>query len=974
MSHIANTSPSPSDRGDLDQALASFPQPTSAEQFAAFNKLVTGAVVIQFIHRDQRHLEGAARKRGNEPHDDPTCAHLYIEYGNARFFPRPRQDKLTIRSWLNRANSKEWNTHFLPATRRRPVGTGSRPNSKPRKEHVSGARILWVDLDPAAPPEGCTDLETWNESQRAAILERLRAFRPAPSFVIDSGGGYQAFWILREEFAIDPEVRIVGDNREYLLDGVWTPDRSLAEAWRGKRITEIECHLGALCEQLGGDDGTWNVERIMRMPFTWNNVDADKAARKGRVRKPTSIVEWNPERQYSIDEMPRTVEHPSNRRRDHARNNAEPVVTKGTGDLAGKTFAPHQRPLAEQLESFQPRADFSVADLEGAQLSEEAMFVLQVGCAAWEAVSGDNDELVRPPGTDRNRECVRFAGLALRDGLKPQQIANLLMNAMYRASDHIRDQADPVRAAKRAVATAIEGLDKRKPQVRLPGGEQNNLGFVRDMLPHLRTAGFYSRGGAMLRVADGKIDLVDPTSAVTEFEELASFYELKSTDDGFQRVSKLLHETNAKIALRSRELRHGLPEIKTFSKCALLLRSGKALTGYDPETKVFAHGAAPPMMSVEDAVPLLRGLLEDFQFATPEDEARALVALLIPLFCFGKLLGPEARIPLLCMEADKPGTGKGTYLAMLAAIYNEEASIITVDSGSGGVGSYKEQIADRLLRAVAFVQTDNVSGKGKETSYLESLLAERNVNCRVPYGGNVEVDPRGTCHTLTANKAQLSRDLADRSLIIQLRKQPADRPWRQWPEGGLVQHVAANQAKYLGAVFAIARAWIAASCPQLDAGGHRCREWAGSARWIAQHLLKVPDPLKGAALAQERVASPHLNWARDVALAVHDAGQLDQPLRARDLLDLLIASNAEVPGVELAELDDSEARDKALMAMGRRFATLFKERCVLDLDGLFIRRVESATRNEHGNPDRSYIVSRDPDARGAAESIERPPF
>lgn len=957
-----------------DDKIASYPAPKSAALFAKFHRLLTGAVVIQFIHRDQRQLEGAAWSRRVDPHDDPTCAHLYIEWGNSRFFPRPRRDGLTLSGWLERADSEEWNTYFLPATRRRPVGVGSRPNSKPRKEDIKGVRLLWADLDPEAPPSGCDDLEAWNSSQRAAILDRLRRFQPSPSFIIDSGGGYQAFWILRYEFAVDPDWRLTGEAHEYLLDGTWTTDRAQAEAWRKKRIAEIECYLGALCERLGADQGTWNVDRVMRVPFTWNNVDADKAARKGRVRRPTSIVEWHPERQYSIDEMPKASAHPSAHRASAAVGRDAPAELVATGDLAGKTFAPHQRPLAELLETFQPQPGFSLDDLGDVKLREETLFVLRVGCAKKDAVSGEGDALVSPPELNRNAECVRFAGMALRDGLQPQQIANLLMNPSYAVSGHVLDQAHPERAAKRAVATAIQGLPEPKPQVRLPGGVQGNHKFAQDMLPHLRRAGFYSRGGAIMRVAGGTIELLDASSGVTEFEAVANFYVIKPKDGKPRKVRKPPTEQVVKLALRSRVLRQGLPEIKVFSKCPLLLRSGRVLTGYDDETKVHAQGAAPPEIPTADALALLRGLLRDFQFATREDESRAIIALLIPLFCFGKLLGPEARVPMLVVEADQSRTGKGMFCAMQAAIYSEEASVITMDTARGrGVGSYAEQIADRLIRGRAFVQTDNVTGKS-ETAYLESLLTERNVNCRIPHGGNAEMDPRTTAYSLTANKAELTTDLAKRSVILQLRKQPRDYRWHEWPEGGLVEHVKANQSKYLGCVFSIVRPWIEAGCPLLPAGGHDFREWAGSARWIALELLGLADPMKGVEAAQERVASPWLNWARSVALAVQEVGQLDLELRANELLDILVDTNTEVPGMEPSELDDPDNRDKALMAIGRRMKTVFAGREVIEIDGLLIRRREADKPNEHGRRERSYIVSRRPTADQADCGPDQLPF
>src|SRR5690606_25508643 len=55
---------------------------------------------------------------------------------------------------------------------------------KPSRKDISHAVALHVDLDP--------DKHKPLEEERARILAKLEAFTPAPSCVVDSGGGYQA--------------------------------------------------------------------------------------------------------------------------------------------------------------------------------------------------------------------------------------------------------------------------------------------------------------------------------------------------------------------------------------------------------------------------------------------------------------------------------------------------------------------------------------------------------------------------------------------------------------------------------------------------------------------------------------------------------------------------------------------------------------------------------------------------------------
>ncbi|MFD2648232.1 VapE domain-containing protein [Devosia albogilva] len=123
-------------------------------------------------------------------------------------------------------------------------------DTKVKKEQVARAHFLHVDVDDASS------------------LERIRQFVPRPSVIVFSGGGYQAFWALREA----PED----------LD----------------RVERCNMQLAA---DLGGDH-CHNVDRIMRVPGTINVPNAKKKA-AGRTPTVAFVVEANWERRYSLDDF-----------------------------------------------------------------------------------------------------------------------------------------------------------------------------------------------------------------------------------------------------------------------------------------------------------------------------------------------------------------------------------------------------------------------------------------------------------------------------------------------------------------------------------------------------------------------------------------------------------------------------------------------------------------------------------------------
>jgi len=130
-----------------------------------------------------------------------------------------------------------------------PSGTGE--GGAATKADIACAVCVHLDLDPADPPAGSSPDEkiAHLQTERQRLRKLLDDFTPAPSFLIDSGGGYQAFWRLVTPATVDEAEAV----NKALCDYFKTPDR---------------CH---------------SAQHLMRMPFTQNVPGYAKKA-KGRAK------------------------------------------------------------------------------------------------------------------------------------------------------------------------------------------------------------------------------------------------------------------------------------------------------------------------------------------------------------------------------------------------------------------------------------------------------------------------------------------------------------------------------------------------------------------------------------------------------------------------------------------------------------------------------------------------------------------
>nr|MQY59961.1 hypothetical protein [Clostridia bacterium] len=171
-----------------------------------------------------------------------------IEKGRVKQFWYEKSELSRLLFELEKPYFQRVNTFF---------GVCPRRTEKGKEENVKQVNCLWVDLD-------CAWEQKPNEPTREERIKTLESFQPKPSIVIDSGHGYQVYWLFDKPEDIDsPEdiLRLKGYNR-------------------------------GLAEELKGDKGI-DLSRILRVPGTKNLKDPKKILT-------VKIVKFEPQIRYNL--------------------------------------------------------------------------------------------------------------------------------------------------------------------------------------------------------------------------------------------------------------------------------------------------------------------------------------------------------------------------------------------------------------------------------------------------------------------------------------------------------------------------------------------------------------------------------------------------------------------------------------------------------------------------------------------------
>ena len=242
------------------------------------------------------------------------------------------------------------------------------------------------------------------------------------------------------------------------------------------------------------------------------------------------------------------------------------------------------------------------------------------------------------------------------------------------------------------------------------------------------------------------------------------------------------------------------------------------------------------------------------------------------------------------------------------------------------LGSVDESLNQALVDGRPFIQFDNFRGRF-DSAHLEAFqTAEGSFPCRIPHRGQVTVPPEHYFVFLTSNGVNTTRDLANRSNIIRIRKKPAGFAFTKYPEGDLLARVRKRQAYYLGCIAAVIREWHTKGKPVTDETRHDFREWVQLVDWICQNIFGTIPIMEGHKQAQERVSNPALVWLRNLVLAINENGELNRALTATDITTICESADITIPGIRPG-VDD----DNAKKVIGTVMAKLFRDTDTLEV-------------------------------------------
>ena len=202
---------------------------------------------------------------------------------------------------------------------------------------------------------------------------------------------------------------------------------------------------------------------------------------------------------------------------------------------------------------------------------------------------------------------------------------------------------------------------------------------------------YFVRGDAIVeKLPDGQLKLATPDtlrSRIDTYSKGVLAYSFDSNNNLVLKTKRCSRDVAAAL-LNTLEARQVLPPLRTVSQSPILAKklNGPELLGYGYHAAaggvLVVRNIDVPMVQLSEAVTALRTLLNDFDFVTPGDEARALASIITPALVMGGWL--HENVPADVGEADQSQSGKTYRHKLIREIYGERGYL--VPDRQGGVG------------------------------------------------------------------------------------------------------------------------------------------------------------------------------------------------------------------------------------------------------------------------------------------------
>jgi hypothetical protein len=481
----------------------------------------------------------------------------------------------------------------------------------------------------------------------------------------------------------------------------------------------------------------------------------------------------------------------------------------------------------------------------------------------------------------------------------------------------------------------------KKPMLVLPGDYMPITECAGELYPILATSGryFVFEDQVVKLIEDGGKPRLSPIDMTAFCSELEGYFELykRGVDN---RGKKVLREgrcsQEAAVVLLKANPQQYLPSIKTLTNAAVFAEIDGSLEVLSKGHHSIRGGIYVlkdrniQKLDLQVAVAELLKLVNDFNFVTPADRSRAISALLSPALRMGGLL-PGVDTPLNSAEADESQAGKNFLMKIICALYGEKAYVIACDKDSAS--AIDEPLSEALCSGRPFILLDNVRGEIRSQKLESAIKGMGTVDAKRKYQPTVQVTTDHVIWLLTSNGMSATRDLANRSAITRIKKQPIGHSYESYQEGDILAHLQANTDRYLSCVFTVLDDWLQKGKPTTLEGRHDFREWTRALDWIVQNTFGLAPLMDGHREEQERVSNPSLGWLRQVAIAFEKEGKLGEAFKAAEILEMCEKHGIDVPGGG-PRLDEKQV----LMLAGKILGRLFRDGSTVMAGGFQVTR------------------------------------
>lgn len=438
------------------------------------------------------------------------------------------------------------------------------------------------------------------------------------------------------------------------------------------------------------------------------------------------------------------------------------------------------------------------------------------------------------------------------------------------------------------------------------------------------THSVFLQGGSMVCIEriDGRPQIVsvDSFKGIRLFERHIQFLKRQPNKNTGEEssVPVPLPEKYAKLLVKGVQPDE-LPELRGITNCPVLVERTYsdrtqqlriAETGYIPETGWYnASELRVPDVPLEVAVRKLKWLYREFEFPTPGDRSRALV---FPIGVALKLSGLlHGFVPLEFGTANDQQSGKGTRQRMTAAFFGATMEIIT--QSESHIGGASEMFKSACLTGRTFIELDNFDHFACRE--MEAFLTGENIRARDAFGRARTINPANHFVFLSSNGLAARRDLALRSWFIHILKKPVGHQFHSYAAGGILEHIAAKHAEYLGCVYAIIFAWWQQGSKRTDETRHAFRDFTQVCDWISRHILQEAPVMEGHNEAVQRYSDAGRVFFTRLWDVLEKDRKLNTAFRAGQLATTAFRYSIPVPGVNPGSRLDERAGAKLIGAV-----------------------------------------------------------